>query len=195
MALMSTLKKAVSRFVKDETGLVTAEAVIAMPVLVWWYVGSFVFFDSYQARNTNLKAAYTIADMISRETGTVDAAYLEGLDDIFAYLTSASGSKPDIRVTLVRCTLSCNHNDNNRGLAMDWSYGTDQTLALTESDLSKYEDEIPVIPLGERIILLETYIEYTPAWDVGILNPTEFTRVIATRPRFVPQIPFEATSG
>ncbi|KAJ55314.1 hypothetical protein ACMU_11490 [Actibacterium mucosum KCTC 23349] len=172
--------------------MITAEAVIAMPFLVWWYIGSFVFFDAFQARNVNLKAAYTVADMLSREDGSVNANYIYGLERVYSYLATGSGSNAAIRVTLVRCSQNCDQDNGYRLLEVDWSMGTDDLAALTTGQMSTYLDDIPIMPAGDRVILLETFIDYEPAWDVGILNPSDFDNLIVTRPRFVPQIQFES---
>ena len=192
MTLLRPLTRALRRFRRDERGLITAEAVIAMPFLVWWYVGSFVFFDAYQARNVNLKAAYTVADMLSREDGAVNAAYINGLEKIYTYLATGSGTNASIRVTLVRCTENCGQDNGYRLLEVDWSMGTDGLAALTTGQMASYLGDIPIMPAGDRVILLETFIDYEPAWDVGIINPADFDNLIVTRPRFVPQIPFES---
>lgn len=188
--LLHRFKLALRDFAADETGLITAEAVIAMPFLVWWYVGSLVFFDAYQARNVNLKAAYTVSDMLSREDSSVNAAYIEGLDGVYSYLTTGHGTNAKVRVTLVRCTSQCGADEPNRVLALDWSYGTDNLAALTDGELGAYDTHIPIMPAGDRVIMVETFIDYEPAWDVGIVNPTDFDNIIVTRPRFMPQIPW-----
>jgi len=187
---MRSLKTALTRFARDESGLITAEAVIAMPILVWWYVGSFVFFDAYQARNINLKAAYTVSDMLSREDGEVNAAYIEGLEDIYTYLTDGSGSNAALRVTLVKCSENCGLDNGYRVLDLDWSYATSSMAALTAGELVSYLDDIPLMPEGDRVIMIESFIDYEPAWQVGIFDPSDFDNIIVTRPRFVPQIPW-----
>lgn len=192
MGLINHMRHSIARFCREESGLITAEAVISMPFLVWWYVGSFVFFDAYQARNVNLKAAYTIADMLSREDGSVNAAYITGLDSIYSYLATGSGSNAEIRVTLVRCEENCDQDNGYRLLEVDWSQSTGDKAPLTDGDMATYLDNIPIMPTGDRVIVVETFIDYEPAWDVGILNPTDFNNLIVTRPRFVPQIAFDS---
>lgn len=179
------------RFLRDETGLITAESVISMPFLVWWYVGSLVFFDAYKARNVNLKAAFTISDMISREDGEVNAAYIEGLADIFDYLITGHGHSASVRITLVRCTENCDGQSGVRTLDLDWSYATGSKSDLVAADMPDYLEVIPIMPTGDRVILLETFVKYDPAWEIGVTNDTDFNNIVVTRPRFVPQLPFD----
>jgi len=188
--MLSPLSRALRRFAGDERANGVVELVLIMPPLLTFFVGMLVYFDSYLARDTNLKAGYTVADMLSREEEPVDAAYIEGLGDVFDYLVTGSGRNGEIRVTLVRCTDECLSTDRPRRLATDWSYATGERDALTDGDLPAYDGSIPEIPLGERVIVMETFSDYTPAFNVGI-PPTDFDNIVVTRPRFVPQICFE----
>ena len=53
------------RVFRDDTrGSMPTEGVMAATFLIWWYIASFQFFDAYRQKNVNLKAAYTIADMV-----------------------------------------------------------------------------------------------------------------------------------
>ncbi|SMX33375.1 TadE/TadG family type IV pilus assembly protein [Actibacterium lipolyticum] len=189
--MFNTLKNAIARFRSDESGLITAEAVLAMPVLVWWYVGSLVFFDAYQARNVNLKAAYTISDMLSRELASAGPNYIQGLDNVYGYLTAGHGTGSKIRVTMVKCNDDCEAGSTSRELVRSWSEGTGDLAPLSDGDLDAYQKYIPVMAKGDWVILAETFIDYDPAWQVGIVDPTDFDNVIVTRPRFLPQIPWD----
>ncbi|MHC0054907.1 TadE/TadG family type IV pilus assembly protein [Actibacterium sp. D379-3] len=191
--MFNTIRRALTRFATEEDASLIAEAVIILPVLTWWYVGSLAFFQAYEARNINLKAAYTVSDMISREDSGVDAAYIEGLQDVFAYLTLGNGTDPAIRVTLVRCTSNCDVDDGSRVLELDWSYGAGGKGALINANMSAYLDRIPLMPLGDRVILLETFVTYTPPFNVG-LNVSDFQNLVVTRPRFVPVMCFEGVT-
>ncbi len=188
--MTNPIRHLIRRFCKDETASLVAEAVIMLPLLVWWYVGGLVFFHGYEARNVNMKAAYTVSDMLSREDAAVGPAYVEGLGNIFAYLISGSGSGSEVRVSVVRCTENCTQGATGRVLAIDWSYSTGSRPALTDADLPGYEDVIPVTPLGDRVIVLESKADYSPAFNIG-LTADSFANTVVTRPRFVPKIPWD----
>ena len=189
--MFKTLKNTVVRFRADEAGLITAEAVLAMPILVWWYVGSLVFFDAYQARNVNLKAAYTISDMLSREVWGAGPDYIQGLDNVYGYLTAGHGTGSKIRITMVKCEDNCEAGSTTRELVRSWSAATGGLPELYNANLDAYQKYIPLMAKGDWIILAETFIDYEPAWEVGIVDPTDFDNVIVTRPRFLPQIPWD----
>lgn len=188
--MLNSLRRALARFAADESASLVAEAVLILPVLAWWYVGSLTFFQAYQARNTNVKAAYTISDMLSRENGSVNAAYLDGLTDVFRYLTAGAGNNPAVRITMMKCTQNCADEDPGRVLGMDWSYATGGRRTLTGDDLPSYQSKIPLTPLGDRVIVVETFMTYTPSFNVG-LTQSSFQNIVVTRPRFVPVLCFD----
>jgi len=179
------------RFLREEKASLVAEALLILPALVWWYVGSLVYFHGYEARNVNMKAAYTIADMVSREDGAIGPAYVNGLDNIFEYLTAGNGGDGKVRVTLVKCESDCPRGDPGRVLKVAWSYGTDGLAPLTDANISDYAKWIPLTAQGDYVTLLETMVDYTPAWTTVGLDVDSFINRVVTRPRFVPQIPWD----
>jgi Flp pilus assembly protein TadG len=90
-----------TRFLRSERGSFTVEAVVIFPLLVWAYTAMFVFWDAFKTQNINLKATYTIADMISREQEQICTDYIEGARSIYAFL-NAGDSNHQVRVTNVR---------------------------------------------------------------------------------------------
>ena len=74
------------RFAAAESGALSVEAVIIFPILLWAFIAMFVFWDAFKAQNINLKATYTVADLISREDDPIDAAYVDGMNDVYEFL-------------------------------------------------------------------------------------------------------------
>ena len=66
------LLKRLRLFTDDNRGSIPTEGVLAFTMLIWWYLASFQFFDAFRQKNINLKAAYTIADLISRQTDAIE---------------------------------------------------------------------------------------------------------------------------
>ncbi len=67
---MMDLKNRIRQFVECDDASITVEAVMILPLLLWGYFGMFVLFDGYRAASSNIRANYTIADMLSREDTT-----------------------------------------------------------------------------------------------------------------------------
>ncbi|WP_369022826.1 TadE/TadG family type IV pilus assembly protein [Rhodovulum iodosum] len=185
-----------SRFSRDTKGSVTVEAVIILPLLVWWFVASYAYFDAFNERNVNLKAAYALSDLLSREMGTVDADYMEGLDDVFQYMTGSSDGDSYIRVSLLRCSANCGADDTGRVLFADWSYATGAiegySTDTNDSDNleSRVGDQIPIMPAGDRVIVVETFMDYESPFTGG-LSDRVYDNFIVTRPRFVPKLDWD----
>jgi Flp pilus assembly pilin Flp len=168
------MTQSLKKFWQDERAAVAVEAVIITPILAWLFVASFVFFDAFRTYNTSLKATYAVADFFSRQTEALSDTDIDGLNSVFQFLTrNTEGS--EMRVTLIRRA----RNDYR----LDWSYATGGRTRLRRRDLVELEDRLPIMERGERLFLVETFLPYVPAFNVGIA-PQEFVNFTVTRPRF-----------
>jgi hypothetical protein len=190
MSFYQSLKVRSALFGSDTRGSMPTEGVMAFSFLVWWYIASFQFFDAYRQKNTNLKAAYTIADMVSRQTDYVDRNYIYGLNTVFDYLTFSN--KPTwIRVTTI------NWDGNSNSFKVKWSCQTGTGhLPHTDATINARASQIPTMPVGDEVILVETFMAYEPIFSVG-LNAMVYNTFITTRPRWnqVPWDPVSPTCG
>jgi Flp pilus assembly protein TadG len=193
MNIMRAFKLQLHGFGAGERGSMPAEGVMAATVLIWWYIASFQFFDAYRQKNINLKAAYTVADMLSRETGPVpgdpnstpiNQAYISGLNTVFEYLTYSK--KP----TWVRVS-SVYWDDDQHKYRIDWSANSAPNHeVMTTVKLQDYANRIPVLPVGDTVIVVETFMAYEPIFNMG-LDAQWFTTFITTAPRFASCLPWE----
>lgn len=177
------LSQILVRFWTETNASMTVEAVLLFPLLIWAYVGSFVFFHAYQAQNSNLKAAYTVADMVTRQTDPLDQSYLDGLNRVYDFIVRTP-SPTWIRVT------SITWNEDADEYQVIWSKGTNGQIGWTTETLKLREAEIPVLADGETSVIVEAFNTYTPALNVGFSNVT-FNNFVVTSPRFASQICWE----
>jgi len=182
--LISTMKGSLQRFAKDGRGSLTVEAVIMFPILFWAMLSMLVFFDAYRQNSLNVKAAFTIGDMLSREVEPINAAYLDGAANLFGEL-ARSDLTPSMRVTVVY------FNQAQNRFYRDWSHQRGGVPVLTNADILAMRDRLPAVPNNERLILVETWSDYNPPFNVGIKRQYLYNFVF-TRPRFAPQVKFEA---
>ena len=96
------IKEFLQRFRRSEEGSISVEAMLLVPILMWAYLGTFVFFDAFRSQSTNLKAAYTIGDTLSRETRHVTPAYLDSLSAMHRFLIDEDNGLPRLRITVYR---------------------------------------------------------------------------------------------
>lgn len=185
-------RAALRRFADETDGTLSIETVIVLPLLCLIYVGSFVWFDAFRMQNVNLKATYTIADMISRETEGIDQEYFDGMEAIYDYLTY--GDYPThLRVSIVECTANCD-DDATRVLEICWSKASVGRDLLTTTMIQNNRDIVPLFPKGDEIIIAETFMYYAPYWDVG-LDDQLFENVVFTAPRMPGQMKFTGSSS
>lgn len=171
-------------FARDERGTATTELVIILPMLVWSMLAISTFFEAYRASSINLKAAYTISDLISRENPFIGPDYIDGLNDVYDYL-SASQSPTWLRVSLVQFDTEDPDNENDGKHTLKWSWGTHGKTKLFQGTLSTIAHHIPVMGDGDSLILVETHMKYKPFGNIGI-DAYDLENFIATRPRFTP---------
>jgi hypothetical protein len=188
MSVYKWFKLSGRQFREEERGSMPTEGVMAFTFLIWWYIASFQFFDAYRQKNINLKAAYTIADMLSRETDVVGPDYMQGLNTVFDYLTN-SNVPTAIRVSSVYW------DGNDSTYKVYWSYSSEPTRPEhTNASMHAKQSQIPVMPVGDTVIVVETYMAYEPIFSIG-LGAMWYDTFIVTRPRFASQVVFDPNSG
>lgn len=171
------IRKALGRFALGETGAVVAEAVIVLPLFLWAYIGLYVYWDAFRSNNAVQKAAFTVADLLSREQDVKTKAYIDGLQKLIDYLIDENQSAR-IRVTSILW------DDVNKRFDVHWSASPeDRMTALTTASLQPYAREIPDMSPGDYAIILEVETDYVPAFDIGMDNQ-KFREFVVIRPRF-----------
>ena len=170
-------------FRQNNSGSVTVEFVIYVPLLLWTFAAIYTFFDAFRQESVNLKATYTISDLISRETDYINNTYLDSMYTM-AGLLIRSDSNLAMRISVVRW------DEEDARYYVDWSKvrgtGFDE---WTDDDIHEVKDDLPTMPDQERVILVETTNTVEPAFQVGI--PTmDIENFVFTRPRFAPQVVF-----
>jgi hypothetical protein len=170
-------------FRDDESGLITTEAIIVTPLLVWVFLAMFVYWDAFRAENTSIKATYTIADVISREGTAVNNNFIAGMGSLFDYMANTN-EDTWIRVSSIRYVQS---NDTFQLL---WSRTTNATRSPVHSagTINAMRARIPRPANADTLLVIETWRNFTPAFRVGLDRRTfyEFTTV---RPRFLSPLP------
>jgi Flp pilus assembly protein TadG len=188
ISLFRTMSRSVRRFVQDEEAAIIAETVIILPLLLWAYIGLFVYWDCFRSLNTVQKATYTVSDMLSRAQTGISSSYIDGLERVMEYLIDAD-QNATMRVT------SITWNSTNNRFEVHWSRSTDETgmPSLTTTTLQDFTAQIPTMSPGDYVVIVEVRVPYVPVFNVGLTAQT-FSEFIVTRPRFLPCIPIDAIS-
>ena len=198
-----SLNQRVRSFLRAETGTVTVESVIILPILFFAVMALFTYFDAYRKQSLALKANYAVADFLSRNY-KYDRQTLEGLDELFEYM-SKTGESSWVRVTTVECpatnTLTqCNDEvprklefkDGRRlhSKASNNSGITGHTKATMREFLGPH---IPKMYVGESLFVVETVAKYKPMFPgrwTGIYS-RDFEHIVVTGSREYDDLCFE----
>lgn len=183
---MKKLRSLLRTFGTSESGGALVETVIILPIMMWAFVGMFVYWDAYRVENTAMKASYTVSDMITREIADVTPAYVTGMKTMFDYLLD---SDEPTSITVSSVTWS----EANKRYEVLWSEtratsGMMNPLAkqgLTSIALAK--SQLPNMSDGDTVIVVQTRMNYVPSFNVGVPNFT-YDQFIVTRPRRAPKI-------
>lgn len=181
------MRNLIQRYLKDDSGSISVESVLIFPLLIWAYMAFFVYFDAYRSQSMAMKASYAIADVFSRRTDYVTDSYMSGIDGLHELMTR---SPEPTRMLVTVFTFNADENQYN----VVWSEGGGGVEPLTTEVLNTLSTQLPTIPAGERMILLQTWAEYEPIFDVG-LSDTTLNSFVVIRPRYAPQLCWNTVEG
>ena len=179
---MQRLKASVRAFARDESGLLLAEFLILLPMMIWGFVALFVYWDVYRTINVTQKAAYSIADMMSRQE-VVTQQFIDGLQNVLDFLTPGA---PQSRMRIT--SFEYDAVDDEYELLFSRSPGN-KVSPHTKATLQTLRPRIPTLEDLDSVILVETWVDYVPDFDIGMLNfapglgGQTFEQFIVTYPR------------
>ena len=184
MTFFTHAKAALKRFAQDTRGTVAVETVIVLPVLFWTLTASYVYFDANHQHSINVKANYTMGDVLSRETEAITDSYVDGMQSLFTFMVEPD-STPRMRITVAMW------DEEDNKFKLDWSEARSTASAHSQTTLNAMSDSLPTMMDNERIIIVETWTTHTPIFDVGLSQQTIYN-ISFTSPRFAPQLVFDS---
>ena len=187
-SLARRLTAPLARFGRDTRGSVSIEFAFYAPLLMLLFAAIYTFFDAFRQENVSLKAAYTISDLISRETEAINDTYIDSMYEV-AKLLIRSDANMGLRISVVHW------DEGDARYYVDWSEKRGAIdSAWTDGSISSVKDDLPSMPDQERVILVETHSDLVPAFRVG-LPDLDIDNFVFTRPRFAPLVAFEGVGG
>jgi Flp pilus assembly protein TadG len=201
MTMFSPLSHRLRRFRSEDEGSVTIEMLLILPVVLWAFLATFVFFDAFSSRTAAERAAYTISDSIGRQQNSaLTPDDLDSYNRIFSYLAR---NQPNTRLRV--SSIIWNPVDEEYNVV--WSYATNDGTPLTTETLTpELIARLPVLERAdgqqsrESVFLTETSVGFVPVLEslplVGlVLRPQVLSKQIVSRPRFSPQLRFDDGTG
>lgn len=197
---MKSLACHIRRFRDQEDGLVLTEFLILLPLLVWTFVALFVYWDAFRTINQAQKAAYSVSDLISRQS-EVDSTFVSGMQTVTEYLLNDS---PNVKLRIT--SVKYKESDNKLYVLFSRSPGNKMpALTNTTVNTSAFRARIPIMANQDSVVIVETEVDYHPgkynhtrdgangvrySFDVGIPDST-FRNFVVTRPRYYLQVCFK----
>jgi Flp pilus assembly protein TadG len=170
------MKRIFTKYRSDNTGVMTMEFMVMLPILLMWFAGLFVFFDAFQSWMKTLKASYTVSDILTRQT-VVDDAYIDTLDGVFDSISqSRDGAETFMRVSQVK--------NSDGTLEMMWTHATVEGQILVDATIDDVSPHVPTLMNNEYVIVFQTYRPFNPLFDWVGLSETVFENVITSPLRF-----------
>ncbi len=179
--IVSPVMHKMRRFRSDERGSVSIETAIIFPAIFMVILALFTAFHTFQIYAINQKAAYTIADMISRETNPIDPDYLQGTRELLRYMTNGDIDDVSVRVTIVY------YDAETEAYSYDWSAKQGDVVDVTPQEVTGWSARLPTLLDQERIVVVETFHYYEPPFDTGLLART-ISNYIFSKPRYAAQV-------
>jgi hypothetical protein len=177
---LSRARQAFRRLIRSEDGSITVEAMCMLPLIIWAFIGSYVFYDAYRAQFVNTKAGYTIGDILSRETTYITPAYMDSLFDLQRFLVD--------RQDPIRLRLSViSFDEDTNSYEVRWSENRGGGGVLETADLPGMLHLIPTMADGSIAVVVQTSMQYDAIYSAGI-ELLDFDDIIVTRPRFAGQL-------
>lgn len=184
MRRLLPLQRLLRRFGRDESGTGTIELLLVVPMMTWVFMATLVYFDAYRTRAMAQRASLTIADMYSRETDYITPAYLGGTKGLLQFLMK--GDTPSYRVT------AFDWADSQSAYRRIWSRNRGTMVNYTNATLNDQSERLPQLDNGEVAILVETEVDYSPPFAVGLFDFTIKTFTV-TSPRFATKLCWNST--
>ncbi|MEM6658762.1 MAG: pilus assembly protein [Pseudomonadota bacterium] len=175
------IKKQWTSFQRDESGIVAVDAIMIFPVLLWVMTMTFTFFEGFRQSTSNLKAAYTISDLISRETTALTDTYVTSLHTLMRRMVN-NDAPVSMRLTLVKY-------DADQDLhTVSWSTERGYQEVWTDDTVINLVPSLPPMPDEDTLIIVETSNRYTPIFNAELVKNVSFDNFVFTRPRFTTDI-------
>ena len=186
MSIIQSLKSRVGRFASDQSGTVTVEAVMTVPILFLVVGVTYEFFEVHRYKSARDKATYTVGDMISREMAPIDDGYIDNTKALFDEIANDNGAT-QLRVSVIK------FDEDSDRYSVAWSEirGSGSLETLATADVAEDHASLPDMSDGEEMILVEWESNYRPLFKVGFGDGFDVESGMFISPRFAPQIIWE----
>ncbi|WP_170464336.1 TadE/TadG family type IV pilus assembly protein [Ruegeria arenilitoris] len=183
----SRFRRSLGIFAVRENGSLSLETALIFPVLVWAITLTYTYFDGFRESTANLKAAFTISDLISREgEREVTDTYATSMYLLFNRMVG-SNSPLQMRLTVITYIAPDEDTGTEEDFIVNWSTHCGYQGIWTDDNVKPLADRLPAMANLDTLIIVETSKEYVPRLNTSWLTKDYvFDNFVFSRPRFVP---------
>ncbi len=178
---MNSMKIFLQRWWADDRGTITMEFLLWIPLLMFWFMGSVIYFDAFKNRADAGKAAYTISDIVSRQT-QISEGYVDQLFALQQRLLPRQANAQQMRVSSIQLI-----DEETDEYLIQWSESRGADIPPLDVTFLP-EEFIPQMTEFDTIVLTEVYVPYVPIADWVGMGAHSWRYALVSRPRFVSSI-------
>ncbi|WP_170348246.1 MULTISPECIES: TadE/TadG family type IV pilus assembly protein [Ruegeria] len=184
MRFLTRIRQYLRSSARRESGSLTLESLLLFPIFVMTISLTYTFFDGFRQSTLNVKAAYTVSDLLSREKDTVTDTYIESMHTLMQRMVNST-AEMRLRVSFIRYF----ENGGDDYYDVEWSTTCGFPGIWDNGNIDRLRDRLPPMADLEPMIIVESSNDYEwtvkPAW---LDTDYQFENYIFTRPRFENQI-------
>lgn len=185
-SLPTRLRTRLKGFFRRENGSITIESMLILPMVLWSVFASYTFYDGYRQSSRNIKAAYAVADIISREDNALTQTYVSTLHDLLERMVSTR-APISMRVSYVIFDEDSGESGTHE---VGWSCVRGSVYPrLTTATAEFLEDALPAMPNNGKMIIVETTNTYVAPFNIGFgFENFDMRSFVFTHPRIHDQL-------
>lgn len=167
---------------RNDTGTASIELLLMVPMFVLIIGMTMTSYGYFKASSRDAKAAYAMADAISRETRNINPDFMTTLRKMQSFITDTENGV-GFRISVV------DYSPYKKDYRIRWSRKRQNgEIAIPAADLERLRPNLPNLANFETILVMETFLNHQPFRSVVGLEPVQFRHVAISRPRNGPQI-------
>jgi len=181
---MFPIKRLLRSYVQDLRGVAAVEFGFILPILAFLMFGSFSIFQTFQVNRAVDRSSAITADLASRMTA-IDDGQVDTLLEVAKSLIGGAAEDESYEIVLSSISNTFD-SDGEYELSVDWSFSNKTGNELTDEEIDDFD--IPTIPEGESVILVNIALEYSELFYQDHFGSIDLEQTAVRRPRFVPLV-------
>lgn len=179
MSLLADIRNYLGSTARGEKGALSLEAVLVLPFFITTITLAYTYFDGFRQSAANVKAAYTVSDLVSREAVGITDTYVVSMHTLMQRMAN-NNSEMRMRISLVK------YHETDTTHTIEWTSDCGFGGGWTEETIDLLAQRLPPMSDQSTLIIVETSNDYDPVLKTGWIEDNfTFDNFVFTRPRFV----------